>query len=458
MNAGRRKPETPRVARLRGDRRGVVAVLFGLTAPVVVMALGMGIEVSRWSVAKVQLQRIADAAALAGAFNYQHQAAKTARTAATAAANLAWINGVTGTANPSWAAATQLLSDNQIAVQIIAGLKNPSDTAVQVTVSLQLPLYLAGIFTSASSQTIWATAVAELTTVAGGPLACVLALQGDSNGITTTQDISISNGVKVNTNGCALRSDAAVNLTGGATVGGNVIAAGQVSVSNGASITAPYTSTSNAGQIPDPLAGDTAVQYALHAAASASGIAENCNSGGGHCTISPGNFTGIGVSNGATLTLTPGLYTVNGPVDFGGGTVNIQAGGVTIVSSGQVTISNGVVVNGFLAATPGSAGTAAGAIPGVLLATSATNPGGNNAVTFAGGASFTFAGIVYVPNGTLSISNGVSTTTPGCAEVVASDVNMAGGANFASSNCAGLFGTTLPTISSQLTTTAVLVQ
>jgi Flp pilus assembly protein TadG len=446
------------IDRLRRDRRGVVAVLLGLTAPVLVMALGLGIEVSRWSVAVVQLQRVADAAALAGAFDYQHQSTKVARTAATAAANLAWINKVTGMASPAWDASTQLLTDNQITVQIIAGLRNASDTAVKVTVSQQLTLYLAGIFTTAASQTISATAVAELMAVTSGPLACVLALQGDSNGITTTQDISISNGVQVNTNGCALRSDAAVNLTGGATVNGNVIAAGQVSISNGASITSPYTATSNAGQIPDPLAGDATVQNALQAAATASGIAENCNSGGGHCTISPGNFTGISVSNGATLTLTPGLYTVNGPVNFGGGTVNIQAGGVSIVSTGQVTIANGVAVNNFLAPTPGSAGAAAGGIPGVLLATSAPNPNGTYAVIFAGGASFTFAGVIYVPNGTLSISNGVSTTTPGCAEVIASDVNMAGGASFASSSCAGTFGPTLPTMSSQLTTAAVLVQ
>jgi Flp pilus assembly protein TadG len=446
------------IDRLRRDRRGVVAVLLGLTAPVLVMALGLGIEVSRWSVAVVQLQRVADAAALAGAFDYQHQSTKVARTAATAAANLAWINKVTGMASPAWTASTQLLTDNQITVKIIAGLRNASDTAVKVTVSQQLTLYLAGIFTTATSQSISATAVAELVAVTSGPLACVLALQGDSNGITTTQDISISNGVQVNTNGCALRSDAAVNLTGGATVNGNVIAAGQVSISNGASITSPYTATSNAGQIPDPLAGDATVQNALQSAATASGIAENCNSGGGHCTISPGNFTGISVSNGATLTLTPGLYTVNGPVNFGGGTVNIQAGGVSIVSTGQVTIANGVAVNNFLAPTPGSAGAAAGGIPGVLLATSAPNPNGTYAVIFAGGASFTFAGVIYVPNGTLSISNGVSTTTPGCAEVIASDVNMAGGASFASSSCAGTFGPTLPTMSSQLTTAAVLVQ
>src|SRR5260370_7805451 len=84
-----------------GDRRGVVAVLLGLTAPVLVMALGLGIEVSRWSVAKVELQRIADAAALAGAFDYQHQSPPVPQTAASAAANLASINPATGSATPT---------------------------------------------------------------------------------------------------------------------------------------------------------------------------------------------------------------------------------------------------------------------------------------------------------------------------------------------------------------------
>jgi hypothetical protein len=200
------------------------------------------------------------------------------------------------------------------------------------------------------------------------------------------------------------------------------------------------------------------VQSALQAAATVptTASAPNCTSAGSpSCSLSPGNFTGISVSNGATLTLAPGLYTVNGSVNFVGGTVNIAAGGVTIVSSGAVTINNGVSVNGFSAATPGSAGATAGAIPGILLATSAT---GSNAASFAGGASFLYNGVIYVPYGTVSISNGVSANTAGCAELIAYDVNMTGGATFASDACTQTYGTTLPTIPSQLTTTAELVQ
>ena len=478
---------------LRGirDRRGVVAVLVGLMAPVLVMALGLGIEVSRWSVAELELQRIADAAALAGAFDYLNQTTPVPQTAFAAAVNLAQINGITA----------------PVTVQIVAGPQNPSDNAMQVTVSRQLPLFLAGIFTAAPSLTISATAVAELfpTSVATGT-ACVLALQGDTTGITTDLDIDISNGVSVNTtNNCALRSDGDIDLTGGVNIGtagakANVIAAGSVTVENGATVNGNVTAGSisvtatvtgsvaappgditvnnggkvgsqitapNPGQGADPFAQDTTLQTALQNASSTLSTTSetncNTNNGGATCTISPGNYSTINFTgNGDTLTLNPGLYTVNGPVNFTGGTVNFGAEGVTIVSSGAITVSNGVTVQTITAGgstTPGvsaatSASATAGAIPGVLFATNASG----NAVTFGGGAQIPFAGLIYAPNGTLNISNGVSTNASGCAEVVASVVTLAGGANFDATACTQNFGLTNIPSQTSTTETAALVQ
>jgi hypothetical protein len=428
---------------VRRDRRASVALLVGMTAPVLVMALGLGVEVSRWSTAKVELQSIADGAAYAGAMNYM--ASGAAHTAALAAANLAWINGIPGTSTPTWTAATGTLVDNRITVTVATG-----PTEVTVTVRQALPLYLAAIFTTATSQTISATAVVQLTTTTSGsgPPACVVALQGLSNGVTTTNDIPLSNGTTVTTSNCATRSDASISITGGATVNGNVYAGGQISISNGGSIAKGDTGTANAGQIPDPFASDTAVQNALTSAASATGSAVNCTTGGVNCTISPGSYTGITVSNGDTLTLNPGLYTVNGAVNFAGGGLKVNPGGVTIVSTGAVTIANGVSVTGFSAATNSSATN--GAIAGVLLATSAS---GSSAVQFAGGTNFAFTGLIYVPNGTFNVSNGVANNSSGCAEVVAADVTLAGGSTFAS-NCSS-YSNGLSTIYSEDTTTTL---
>ena len=87
--------------RLAVDRRGSVALWMGLTTPTLIMAMAAGIEVSDWAAVKVELQRTADAAALAGAAAYNQTA--TTHSAATAAAYVAQINGAAGTTTPTWA-------------------------------------------------------------------------------------------------------------------------------------------------------------------------------------------------------------------------------------------------------------------------------------------------------------------------------------------------------------------
>ncbi len=59
------------------DNRGSVAVLKGLRAPVVIMSVPLEIEVASGSVGKVELQRIADVAAWAGATDYTESSNRT---------------------------------------------------------------------------------------------------------------------------------------------------------------------------------------------------------------------------------------------------------------------------------------------------------------------------------------------------------------------------------------------
>jgi hypothetical protein len=146
--------------------------------------------------------------------NYSAQTTKSLQTVATAAAYVARINGVTGTASPVWAAATQLLSDNQTRVRFIAGVRNASDTAIKVTVSQAVPLYLAGMLTSATSRTVSATAIAELAAAGTGPAVCPVSL-------STTTGVSISNGSSTSGNGCTLRPNAGISNAGGSNFGFN---------------------------------------------------------------------------------------------------------------------------------------------------------------------------------------------------------------------------------------------
>ena len=56
----------PLVRNLKRDQRGSILIITALVTPVLAMAIGIGIEVSHWTVVKLKLQRTADIAALAG--------------------------------------------------------------------------------------------------------------------------------------------------------------------------------------------------------------------------------------------------------------------------------------------------------------------------------------------------------------------------------------------------------
>ncbi|GAA4476183.1 hypothetical protein GCM10023157_06560 [Gluconacetobacter asukensis] len=51
---------------IASDRRGAVALLVALALPVLMGVLGLGIDVSYWAMTRLELQRVADIAAVAG--------------------------------------------------------------------------------------------------------------------------------------------------------------------------------------------------------------------------------------------------------------------------------------------------------------------------------------------------------------------------------------------------------
>ena len=66
------------------DRRGSVALMTAIMLPVLIMTLSMGIEITYWSVVKLELQRAADAAAWAGAAQDVSTASRSSATGAAA--------------------------------------------------------------------------------------------------------------------------------------------------------------------------------------------------------------------------------------------------------------------------------------------------------------------------------------------------------------------------------------
>lgn len=405
--------------KLLSDRRGSVALLAGIMAPVLVMSMAMGIEVTFWSVRMVELQRVADVAAWAGATQYA--ANSNAQIAAWIAADVAEINGVTGASTRSWDATRSTLSDNLITAQLVAGVKNASDNAIKVTVTQNITKSVSLIFPSATASiTLSAIAIAEIGAL--GPQPCITALGGGTAGITTGTDVSVVGNATLDATGCALRSNAGISQTGGGTINvGGVYAGGNIA---GAGICCDLHA--NAGQIQDPYAADTGVQNALKSLNPGSGTAVSVGSNNS-LALGPGTYSGWSVNG--TLNLSPGLYVVNGDISSSAQSV-ISGTGVTIVVSGIISTTGG---SSLALSAPTTTSATANAVPGILIAGTSSGT-----MSFLGNSTDPVTGLIYLPNATLKFGGTSSSGSNGCTEVIASTVTLVGNSNLnaGATNCA----------------------
>jgi Flp pilus assembly protein TadG len=403
---------------LHHDRRGVVAMWIALTLPTLMMALGLGIEVSSWTISQVELQRAADNAALAGALNYKQSS--SSQTAAGAAANVAEANGVTGTSTRTWTAASSTLTDNMITVAIVSGITHASDTAVKVTVQQSVPLVFAKVFSAVGSVTVTATAYAELViTNPASPQPCIAALQTAAGG---GSGINLSGALNIQDTSCSILSNSTIvanNVSGTINTDG-VYAGTSISIPNYVTVTG--TEYQNNGTIPNPFQNYTALQTALGELNPGVG-ATCCNSG--TTTLNPGTYSSWNIGNVSNVTLNPGLYIVNGDIGIGG-TTTVTGTGVTIVSSGIVTVDSGTV-NMDVTASSTNAG---GAVPGILWADNTTST-----VNFGSSYTFPFSGVLYFPNALIDMSGSANLGSTSCAEIVGGSITVAGAVKLASTGC-----------------------
>jgi Flp pilus assembly protein TadG len=404
---------------LLSQRQGSVALMTGIMAPVMVMSLAMGIEVTSWAVTKLELQLIADLSAWAGATQYA--AASNAQSATNTAADLAEINGASGTSTREWNPTTWTTTDNMITAQVVNGVKNAGDKAVKVIVKRKIIKLFSRIFPSAQeSITVSAVAVAEIGSL--GPQPCIIALGGGADGITTGIDASVSGTASLTATDCSLRSDDGINQSGGGTINtSGVYAGGTIS---GSGVCCDLHA--NSGQIPDPYATYVPVQNALHSLVPGTGTTISVKSAASQ-SIYPGTYSGWKVDG--TLNLSPGLYIVNGDISSGAQSV-ISGTGVTIITSGTVTTTGG----SSLALTAPTTNPVGNAIPGVLIA-------GNSPTTmaFLGNSTSPITGVMYFPNAKLKFAGTSSSGSDGCTEVIASTITLVGTSNLAA-NCSA-YGT-----------------
>ena len=387
----------------------------GLMAPAMIMTLAMGIEVTSWSVTKVKLQRLADAAAWAGVSQYV--VTTNAQSSTQTAADLAEINGASGTSVRTWNPTTLTTTDNLITAQLVTGVRNSADKAVKVTIQQNVAKSFSRIFPStASFVTVTAVAVAEIGSL--GPQPCIMALGGGVDGITTGTDFSVGGNGSLVTTDCSLRSNDGISQKGSGTIDTSGVYAGGTIA--GSAICCDLNA--NSGQVPDPYATNAPVQTALSSLVPGIGTAISVKPNNTQ-SIGPGTYSGWDVNG--TLNLSPGLYIVNGNISSGAQSV-INGTGVTIVTSGAINMTGGST----LALSAPTATPAGNAIPGILFAGDSSASMG-----FRGNSSSPVTGVIYFPNANLTFAGTSSSGSGGCTEVIASTITLVGTSNLAA-NCA----------------------
>ena len=417
--------------RLGRERRAGVAVIAAIAVPGLLLSVSMATEIARWAAAQTDLQRTADMAALAGVAALARN--DTAQQAANAAADVAELNDVTGTTSRSWNPDTLVLSDDHVSVTITNGVHNSADPAVRVAASQMLPLLFTRIITAATSISLNSAAMAEL-----GPQPCILALGGAGTGV------SASGNAVVSLNGCSAYSDSSITMKGTVTIDASALyASGTIGIGSNVTGTGtnPATQTEGVKPLADPYAGDLAVQQAL--AQAACSPTQMPVVSGSTVTLYPNTCYGaISISGSQTLDFSqPGLYTVNGAISVAGNSGTIVSGsGITIVSTGPLSIS-GNFNNDAVTLTAPTVGTVQnGAIPGVLFATSSSQPD-----TVGGNAPVPFTGLLYMPNAALSFAGTPTSGGQGCAKIIAQSVSVVGNSTL-ESTCSSYqlntFGTT----------------
>lgn len=359
-----------------------VATIFALTLPIVVGAAGFGVETSYWYYNSLRLQAMADAAAYAGA-----------------------LEKVSGSDKPTIiAAATQSAASNGLGSGTIvvntppASGPNMAKKAVEVIVGQKLDRMFSAIFMpgQVSEQ---ARAVALITDASK---ACMEALDQ-----TAPQAVSFSGNTSVKVTHCVIMSNSnapdAIKLQGSASLQADcLISAGGVSLSN------PVTTVCAA---PITQALPAADPFADLPTPTAANPCQNDNK----ATLSPGTYCS-GMNLKGNVTLSPGVYVVQGSFKINANAAIIGSG-VTIFMSGSSTVS----MNGN-ASVKLSAPTS-GAYSGVLFYGDRTGIAASS--TFNGTADSLLTGAIYFPKQQVNYLGNFSGNS-GCTQIVANTIQWSG--------------------------------
>jgi len=441
------------IRKLLKDRRGNVLAIACACMPLVIGAAGLATDTIEWTLWKRQLQRAADSAAFAGA--YDRAAATGGATTNTSTAvctdlgvNLhTWMN-LTGT------------SPCTGTVGSYTTLSYPSDTAfiskqVLVTLTIQQRLPFSSLFMSAAP-VITASATAGSVTAGGNP--CMLALNSSGTAInnsgnsTVTAPTCIFYSDSASSNSAAAGGSSLVTAQAIAGVGG--IASSNNWVVNqympySPALPDPFAPPSSTAVTPDPSDMKCAGHWtAAHGQNPATWVNDTLTDGVDITTMrdSSGNqancFSSLSVGSNRTLSI-PSTFT--GPIYINGGNVDLQGafscGACTIVLTNSSTATNATIgtFSSNAQATNNITAPTSGTFRGIAVYQDRRATG--NVDKINGGTNNVISGVVYFPSDTLWL-NGTGNSVSLCSMFVAKNLVFNGNgtigiSSLADTSCAG---------------------
>lgn len=399
------------IGRLAGDQRGGMLIVVAFALPILIGALGYGIEAANLYLVHERMQNAADSGALSAARAY-------------VLSHSSDLDQEAGMAVAEYGFTTT--NGAQIAVNEppTAGTYLGQDGYVEVVITQAQPRSFSRIFGSAEIP-VSARAVAR---ISQSP-ACLIALNATASGA-----ITISGGVTVNLDNCDAHVNSnntkALKGSGGAVLNAaSAYIVGRTDLSGGSAINVTGSLQQNAQPTTDPYASVNIPPF---------GGCDRTNfSTSSRVTLMPGVYcNGINVSSGGNVTLSPGIYYVDrGSFNVSGGGI-VRGTGVTIVftsSTGAnyptVSISGSSVLQ-LSAPTSGN-------FAGIALYGDRNMPVGRS-YTFSGGTSQQIAGALYLPRAKVTWSGG-SSAYMGCTRVIGDTITFSGQAALGA-QCSGLGG------------------
>lgn len=403
----------------RDSKKGSVAIVFALSAPVIVGFSALGAEVMYWQYTHRTLQSAADAAAFSGAAQLaQGRGLSDATAAASYAAYETGLSAVT--------ADTPLVQSPPT-----SGAFSGDARAVEVVLVERKPRLFTKIFFTSPTVEISARAVSR---TAGARPACVLALNKSAN-----KAVGFAGSSTLVLEGCDVASNSiasdAIDFQGAtqvttecaSAVGGIDGAGGSLTLTDCA---APYA---GARPFPDPYAGltfptpDTCDQTLKDDLSVSPGTAR---------TVSPGTVTTYcagspNVTIQGDITFDPGMYIFDGVDVSVNSTATLVGSGVTIFLTGGAQLH----MNGGADVQLSAPTSDLDPYQGVLIY---ADPADSNIEHVLNGNSATsFTGALYFPTSDVVFSGTNDEDLNACTLLIADEIEFTGN-SFFGSDCASI--------------------